>query len=386
MSKQVLKISAATLAVLVLCWLVFAINKKTNPQTTDEDLKVGAYKVGLVFPMTGDAASYGEPAREVYLLAQEQINSQGGINGSPLEFVMEDGKCDGTIAANAVQKLITIDKVKVISGFVCSSEALAAIPIAEANEAFIFGSATSSPDLTGKSQWFARAFTSDTTQGAVLASTAKSENLNFVVALVEQKDYPLGIYNFFQQQFENLGGRTQKEEFAPETKDFRSQLTKLRDSNPDALFLDMQAPPTAEVILQQMQEMGWSPRIILSDSPLGDPALISKYSRTLENALGAEVSVNTDNPSYKKFIFDFENKYGHSLDFPAYGQVEYDSIMLLAEGLRKVGNSPRELSQWIRQVKDWEGVSGNITITADGDRLGGHIPKIIHSGVVQRYK
>lgn len=197
-------------------------------------------KIGVMGPFTGDAAIYGEPLRNVYFLAAEEINAGGGINGSNIEFIVEDSKCNGKDATNAVQKLINVDKVQVILGGFCSSESIAAVPVAEAAKVALFSPGSSSPDLTGISPYFFRNYPSDASQGKILAEVAYSKGWRTVAMLQEQTDYALGVYKTFSATFEGLGGKLVKEETPSSNIDFRSQLTKLKAANPDALFIDTQ--------------------------------------------------------------------------------------------------------------------------------------------------
>ena len=105
-------------------------------------------QIGVMLPLTGDGAIYGEPMNNVVHLAASEINAQGGINGKQIELLVEDSKCDGTDAANAAQKLINIDGVQAIIGGFCSSETLAAVPIATQNKVLLFSGGSSSPKLT----------------------------------------------------------------------------------------------------------------------------------------------------------------------------------------------------------------------------------------------
>ncbi|MDI6721115.1 MAG: ABC transporter substrate-binding protein, partial [Candidatus Aenigmarchaeota archaeon] len=91
-------------------------------------------KIGFIAPLTGDAAVYGLPLKNMVELATEEINSQGGIDGKKVEIIYEDGKCNGKDAATAMQKLVSVDKVRVIFGGFCSSESLGAEPIATQNK------------------------------------------------------------------------------------------------------------------------------------------------------------------------------------------------------------------------------------------------------------
>src|SRR5687768_12900217 len=92
---------------------------------------VHALRIGVIQPLTGDAASYGTSQLRAIQIAADELNAKGGIRGKQIELVVEDGRCDSPAAGAAAQKLVSIDKVKVIIGGGCSSETLAAAALTE---------------------------------------------------------------------------------------------------------------------------------------------------------------------------------------------------------------------------------------------------------------
>lgn len=87
------------------------------------------YKIGAIFSVTGAASFLGEPEKNTVLMLVEQINKAGGINGHPLEVIIEDSKSDETQAVLAAKKLIEKDKVLAIIGPSTTGESMAVIPI-----------------------------------------------------------------------------------------------------------------------------------------------------------------------------------------------------------------------------------------------------------------
>ena len=338
-------------------------------------------KIGVRVPLTGDGAPYGEPARNVYMLAAEEINASGGINGQPLELVIEDRKCNGKDATNAAQKLIHIDKVQIILGGFCSSESIAATPVAEAAKVALFSPGSSSPDLTGISPYFFRNYPSDASQGKVLAEAAAAKGWKKIAFLQEQTDYALGIYKAFSTRFAEIGGTIIKEEVPSNTTDFRSVLTKLKAVNADAFFFDPQTLPVAERVFKQMQDLKWKPVLLFNDVVGGAPETLSIYKDVMEGALTAEFTADSNNPRFTKLLADYKAKYGTDLLYAtSYGPTEYDAVYLIKAGIEAVGNNGEKFVAWSRTVKDWDGASGKTTIGADGDRIGGHTLKVVRSG------
>lgn len=379
------------IVVILIVWGVMAAQKNKNKNTSmsqDQNKMVAGdtYKIGIILPLTGDAASYGEIMNNAEQLAADEINGSGGVNGKKLALIVEDGKCNGKDAADAMQKLVNVDKVQVVVGGFCSSESLAAAPIAESNKVLQISGGSSSPKLTNIGHFFIRDYPSDATQGQVLANISYSkEGFKKVAFLVEQQDYALGIYQAFTDEFKKLGGQTVKEEYPKEATDFRTQLAKLKAGNPDALFLSTQTPAATARILKQLKDLNWKPRLLVSDQNAGDTQLLTDYKASLEGALVAEFGVDQTNPKFMRLNEGYKQKYGKDMTFQSYTQTVYDAIYLIKEGIATVGYDGQKLADWARNIKDWQGASGAVTIKTDGDRDGGHRPEVIKDGKPTAY-
>lgn len=343
----------------------------------------GPVRIGVIHPFSGDAAVYGETMLRVLNIAADKINADGGVNGYPVEFVVEDGKCDGTAAASAAQKLVTIDKVEVIIGGFCSGEALAAEPITTAAEVALFSASASNPKLTGISPFFVRNYPSDSSQGVILANAAIGKGMKKIAVLQEQVDYAAGIYQVFDARVRELGGTTQNEQYVADATDFRSSIAKLRAANPDGLFVIANSPASAERIFTQMQEVEWTPALMVSDVVAGDPVVIAKYADLLEGGFAAEFGTDQNNPKFREVIDAYTAKYVEEPPFQAYVQAEYDAVFLIAEAVREVGYDGKKIAKWLHDVENWEGASGTLTIDSNGDPAVGHRLEIIRNGKVE---
>ncbi len=375
--SQTGKIIAWIIVIALVIWGIVALTGKKGSDvgTTKEPIKIG-----VIAPLTGDAAIYGEPALNVYKLAAEEINAAGGVKGRNIEFVVEDSKCNGKDGASATSKLVSTDKVQVILGGICSGETLAAIPVVEAGKVALFSPGASSPDLTNKSALFARDYPSDASQGMVLADAALKLKYKKVAFLQEQTDYALGITKSFSTAFKAGGGEIVTEEFPTVTTDFRTVLTKLQAAKPDMLFINTQTTPVTDRILKQITALNWKVKVFLNDVSIDSPQLVTDNAKVLEGTIGAVFQIDPNNTKFSKLLADYKAKYGADMPYQSYGQTEYDAVYLIKEAILAVGEDGTKIAQWLKTVKDWPGASGSVTIGADGDRVGGHSLKIIKEG------
>lgn len=343
------------------------------------------FKIGVILPLTGDTANLGEPMRNVMQIAVDEINQKGGIDGKLIELVVEDGKCDGAGSSSAMQKLATIDKVAVVIGGTCSSESLAAEPIATKAKIALFSAASSNPKLTGISPFFARNYPSDSFQGTMLADMVYEKGITNVALIVEQTDYSFGIAETFERRFTKLGGTTVREEYQTNATDFRSSLAKLQATKSGALFIVAGSSTSGDRIFKQLGELSWKPQILLSDIVVGDSATLAKYPALLEGALGAEFGTDTTNPKFVAMLNAYVAKHGAAPEFQAYVQTAYDSVYLVADAIRVGGYDGTKIAKQLHSTKDWPGASGRLTIGPDGDPTVGHRPEVVRNGKVEPY-
>jgi branched-chain amino acid transport system substrate-binding protein len=379
MSKNV-KI-AIGLIVVALVILGIAQSQKNKKQTQTK-MESGSYKIGVILPLTGDAAVIGEPIRDAYLLAQEEINKTGKIK---VELIIEDGKCSGKDATSAVQKLVNVDKVQVIAGGACSGESLAAIPIAEKTKVVMLSAASTNPKLAGISPYFFRTAPNDNAQGKALAEIANKKNYKKVAVLVEQTDYALGLFGVFEKNFTNSGGEIVKEEYKSETPDFKTQLTKLRAQNPDALFIDAQSTSPSVRILKQMADLNWKLPLFINEAQASDSKFVLEQKTGLEGAVGVEFKVDGTNNKFQNFLSNFKTKFGKEISLASFGAGAYDDLKLFAEGIQAVGYDGEKIAGWLKTVKDWEGATGKVTFLENGDSLSAYSPVVVKEGKLTPY-
>lgn len=360
-----------------------------NDALVDTDTSVGegdTITIGFLGPLSGDAFAYGEPLANATILAVEEINAAGGVNGATLEVVYEDGECDGASAANAMQKLVNVDKVEAVLGGLCSSESLAAAPIAADGGVLLFSAASSSPDLTTDGgDYFFRNYPSDAFQATVTADVAYNDfGYQSVATIYENTDYALALNDAFTVAFEGNGGSVVSEGFAPETEDFRTTLAKLQAKDVDALYISTQTPASSERILQQLQELGWEVPLMAGDV-VTTSSLPADYLEVTEGLIGAVFSY--DEETTATLASAYEERFGMAPEFMNYVQTQYDAVYMLADALAEAGNDGEALRSWFDSVEGWEGISGIIEFDENGDRsVGGHSPVIVKNGEVVPYE
>ena len=339
-------------------------------------------KIGFIGPLTGDAVIYGEPVRDAVSLAVEEINDKGGVDGKRLEVIYEDGKCAGKDSATAAQKLINIDKVKVIIGGLCSGETLGAAPVAEDAKIILFSPGSGSPDITNAGDYIFRNFPSDSSSGKKMAEVAVEKNFKNVALLVENTDYAQAIKRVFVNRFNELGGKIIIDEsFSSDDNDLRTQITKIKSTNPNAIYLVPQTPQKAEIAIKQMEELGVDVQI-LSNELINSELVLKNVGSLIEGAIYAEPAFDENKFLAKELLNKYKEKYG-SLGKglpPVYIATAYDSVYIFKELIEDEGYDAEKIKSALYQIKNRDVTAGKLTIDQNGDPIFEYVVKVIRGG------
>ena len=192
--------------------------------------------------LTGPGETYGNVAVRAKQMAVDEINAAGGIDGRMLELIVEDSQCSAKEAVTAYRKLTDVDGVKIILGTSCSGAMLGVAPLAEADGVILFSGLASSPDIANAGDYIFRTQISDVEVGVATGNLMWGDGVRRLATITEATDYAEGVRRTTVAQFTKLGGQVVSQEtYASDVTDFRTQLSKLLDDQPDAL------PPSAAV-------------------------------------------------------------------------------------------------------------------------------------------
>mgnify|MGYP001562816432 CR=1 FL=1 len=341
----------------------------------------GSYKIGVMLALTGDAATYGLPEQQAIKIAIDEINFNGGVNGKSLLVVYEDGKCNPKDGNAAAQKLINIDKVKVIIGGSCSGETLGAAPIAEANKVILISPSSTSPDITNAGDFIFRVAPSDAKAGIVAADYAFNKLRARKAALItESADYPQGLRRVFKENFIKLGGKIASDEtYNPEDTDFRTQITKAKASNPDIIYIVPQAPPKGVLLIKQIKEAGLKQQLLTAEVLIGRN-VIEENAGDIEGLIGVEQEFDETNPKASALFAKYKKITGEKAPFPTYMAGAYDIVYLIADAVRINGYESERVMNYLYSVKSYKGALGNITIDSYGDPIMDFSVKKVKNG------
>jgi len=326
----------------------------------------GPIKIGLISPLTGEAAVYGEAVKSGMALAIKEINAAGGIGGRQIQAIYEDGKCNGKDAASAAQKLVGIDGVKYIVGGGCSGETFAAYPIASAQKVIMISPSSSAPGLAQLGPYFLRNNPNDNIPGMVLADYV-SKSYKTVAVIAEQTPYAQGIKEVFVAQAKKDGlNIVSTEDYDSAITDFRSLLTRVNNAKPEVIFIDSQAGAGFVRIATQARQLGI--KSLFVGAAFNDAATINSPA-----AKGAVLAVPPGLASEgkgPKFIADYKTVYGVDSSYPFFSGAAYDDVYLLKQAIESVGDDTTKVQEYLHSMPSFTGVIGTYHFDQNGDMVG----------------
>lgn len=300
----------------------------------------GTLKIGAPQPMTGPDAPFGDKFKKAYSLAVEEINAAGGVNGKKIEVVIEDHQAKNPLAATVTEKLITQNKVLVLTGGRASGQAVEIASVAHRLKCPYMVDHPSADIITAKGfEWVFRnnptgsiypqacnRFISEVSgcmpksAAVVYDNTVFGKSIaNSAMAFLKSKNVPI----------------VNDEAYQVNTLDFKPLMTKVKAQKPD--FLLMVAVSTTDAILltRHAKEIGVAPRAFIGfGGGFGVADFANELGPLAENVFSSAAwSGNPNDPVTKAFYEKFHKKYGI---YPKEHEVEgYAAIYIIADALRR---------------------------------------------------
>lgn len=357
--------------ILVIIFIIVTLTRAPRVGEREGALPDGPIKIGAILPLTGDAAAYGMPIQRAGIIATEEINAAGGIAGRQIELIWEDGKCDDKAAAAAAQKLINIDKVKIIFGGGCSPETLAIAPLAQIAKVIVISPSEISPEITGAGDFIFRTAPSDAAAGAVAANYAYSKLGARKAAIIsETKDYAQGLRKVFSQRFGEAGGEIVADEtYNTGDTDMRAQILKIKNAAPDLVYILPQTTVSGMLIIKQLAVSGVAAQRLTAEVMIGRD-IVEENKADMEGVVGIEPWFDAENELASALLAKYEERWGETAPLPAFMANIYSQFYLIKEAIDQVGLDSDKLRQYLYGLSGWTHALGKLTFDQNGDPVG----------------
>ncbi len=317
--------------------------------------------------MTGGQATFGQSTDNGIRLALEEINAAGGLNGKPIRLITYDDKGDAREAGAAVTRLINRDGVTAVLGEVASSLSLAGAPICQENGVPMISPSSTNPDVTEKGDKIFRVCFIDPFQGWVVAKFARENErvkANKAAILFDQVNaYSVGLRDVFEKAFTEMGGQiTTKQAYQEGDQDFSAQLTAIRSSQPDVVFIPGYYTDVGNIAIQA-RKLGIDVPLVGGDG--WDSSKLAEIGgKAIEGTFYSNHYSHQDpSPRVQDFIRKYKEKHHETPDGLA--ALGYDAARILYEAMSRAKSLGGDaIAAELAATKDFDGVTGRISIDA----------------------
>ncbi|MBT3405655.1 ABC transporter substrate-binding protein [Candidatus Woesearchaeota archaeon] len=356
------------LAVAILILIVGCgsntISGKVVQKQTLEPIKIGA-----ILPLSGAASFIGEPELDGMILAVEEINSDGGINGRELKLIVEDSQTNPVAAVKAANKLINLDNVDILYGTTTGASGAVAPFAQESNTVFIYESTTvkfaTENDLVFGTYPNAYDFCK---QAALLAIQEGKKRLALIALNFDASfDCKRGIEDATSNTDTTL---VFLQMYEMEEKDFRTNLMRVKEENIDGLLLYSYSKNNVP-LFQQALDLNINttmicPLLTASCHGVDEIDALAKNTKILDGALGTNIPFDSksDDPKMRAFVKRFKERFNKTLGVEE--AFTYDDVYLIKEALTKCTALSTECIKESLLSTTLDGISGEIVFDKDG--------------------
>jgi len=355
---------------LVLGLMVTAVGCGDNSEQKQSGDTSEQILIGNMQDMSGPTSVWGAAVTSGIEMAIEEVNAEGGIDGKELKLITYDTKLDVQEAINAYNRLATSDKVSAIVGPPISNIGIAVAPVSEDKKVPLVGSflderATTKEDGTPYKYMFLMQ-PSAGQQAQIMAGYGleKQGLKKFAVLFNQANAYSVSLSKPFIDYVNNNGGEVVIEEtYNASDKDFKTQLAKIKNENPDAIY----APNYVQeltLIVKQARALGIDVPI------LGGLDAAPPFADLAGDAANKVLFPNNfapDEPQLQEVYNAYKDKHGEEPLNKVF--IGYDSMLLIAQALKESGSAdPQAVAEALANIKELEGTTGTISISPDTHR------------------
>lgn len=351
--------------------------KNETSSSTSEEIRIG--EIGS---MTGSEATFGQSTHNGIIMAIDAVNAAGGVHGKKIRVITLDNQGKPEEAATAMTRLINQDRVIAVLGEVASSRSMAMAPIAQAAKIPMISPSSTNPKVTQLGDYIFRVCFIDPFQGSVMARYATEVlKLKKVAILRDVKnDYSVGLADFFKETFTKNGGEiVVGQSYSAGDVDFKAQLTSIRGYKPEAIFVPGYYTEVG-LIARQAKELGLNVPLMGGDG-WDSPKLVEIGGAAIDGSyFSNHYSSEDQTPRVQEFISGYKAKFGSVPDGLA--AMGYDAAVVLVDALKKTPSlQPSEIRNAIAATKDFQAVTGKISIDANRNAVKSAVVLGIKNGV-----
>ncbi len=335
-------------------------------------------KLGAFFDLSGRASFIGTPTKLVAEMVVDKINSEGGINGKMLELEIGDTEGNPAKAASIAKKFIYKDKVVAIIGPTLTDTGMNVKKIADRAKLPVVMTVGGDPVIMGGKfgsfEWIFKSPQRSKTAVERMFIYLKEKQLTKVALLAGTDGFGKDGARWMKKLAPEYGIKLIAEEsFGNRDTDMTAQLTKVKNSNPQAIIA-WTTGPAGSIIAKNKVQLGIDLPLFQCHG-LPDPKYIELAGTASEGdrmpstkLMVADELADTDpqKPVIQEFVKLYKEK-GYDKQFPinTHSGYAWDAIMVIANAIKKVGTDAEALRSEIENTKNYVGISGTYNLTPE---------------------
>jgi len=294
-------------------------------------------KVGVVLPLTGALQTFGEIEKNSFLMGVEEINAAGGVNGRPIELLIEDDKSKIDIGRSAAEKLILQDQVIALTGGYSSDVTFAIAAVAQYRKVPFLGTTGAADEITERGAEYLFRLKPPVSEYArplieFLQQVVKPKS---VVILYERSLFgQSGSRQFAEQAFELDWKIRMNEGYEAGTTDFKALLNKAKSAKPDVVYM-ISYVKEAALLVQQASELSFKPKVFAGAAAgFTLPEFRKLAGDAAENIFSVTLwTPQVPYPGAREYFSNYMKKFGSETEY--HGAEAYASLYVVADALKR---------------------------------------------------
>ncbi len=353
-------------------WLVLLASLLTISSVTLAGIVQAAgeqeIRIGFIVQVTGASAAEGAYIMKAAKLALKQINEAGGVNGKRINLVIQDSQSTNPGALAALNKLVEQNKVLIIIGPVKSTMILA---ISDAVKNFKVPTAMGATNVTLTKKgnpWLFRCRPDDSITAYAMVKYAKEDMKATKIGILHDTDaFGTGGADLLEKYAKEMGVTVVKrEKYTTKDKDFTAQLLSLKSAGAEVMMVYGTNPEDVAVIQREYRQLG-SPYKYLGSPSSGMKDCLNLAKEASEGLICVADYVPGESETSKKYADAYRREYHEEMDSTT--SWTYDALYMFVNAIGKVGEDREKIMKAILATKDYKGVLGTYSFTANGDGL-----------------
>jgi len=323
-------------------------------------------KIGMIGPLTGEAAKYGVEARNGAQLAISRLNQKQ--SRYRYELVSLDSKADPDVAKKKAQDAVLDEQILAVIGPIISPSVISASEVFQKERLPAVSPSATSPKISLLGDFIFRVCPSDTYQGKALAEFVVQDiGFNRIAIFwdMENSSYSGELADSFTKRTEQLAATiTERITYRAGQKEFTSSLQRIQATEPKILFIPGYYTEGA-LIAQQTRAMGWEIPIVGGDG-FHAPDLIEIGGKAVDGVRFTSF-FSADDPAVmvQDFVSAYQARYGGKPGWlAAHG---YDAMNVIAQAIEQRGPSREGVQRGLSEITGFAGVTGVTSFDENGD-------------------